>query len=344
MPNPSRIQALPDRATIVILRALPGLGDWLCAVPTLRGLRAARPAATIHLVGLEPNRQLTRRFAGYVDVFHPFPGWPGLPERRPAVRAIPGFLTRIQELEADLAIQLHGAGSVTNELVELFGARTVAGFYRAGDRCPDPARFLRWHEEDPEYRRGLRLLGLLGIEASDERLELPLEPAAAATTDELLAEAGVDGPFIVLHPGGARQTNRWAPHNFSAVGGSLAASGRRIVVTGSAAERHIGAEVARGIPGAVDLVGRTDLDGLGWLLRRADLLVTNDTGVSHVASALRVPSVVVFTEPGEAHRRRWSPLDSRRHRAVSPSLPQVLSEANRFIRVLQAASCPDSGS
>jgi ADP-heptose:LPS heptosyltransferase len=336
--HPAPAQALSDEPTIVILRALPGLGDWLCAVPTLRALRAARPRAKVHLVGLEPTRQLVRRFGRYVDVFHPFPGWPGLPERRPAVRAIPGFLDRIQALEADLAIQLHGAGSITNELIELFGARAVAGFYRAGDRCPDPARFLRWHEEDPEYRRGLRLLGLLGIDATDERLELPLDPAAEATTADLLTEAGVDGPFIVVHPGGARHTNRWAPHNFATVGASLAASGRRIVVTGSPAECHLGAQVVAGIPGAVDLVGRTDLDGLGWLLRRADLLLTNDTGVSHVASALRVPSVVVFTEPGEAHRRRWSPLDGKRHRAVSPSVPQVLSEANRFMRVLQAAS------
>jgi ADP-heptose:LPS heptosyltransferase len=336
--NGSQLHALADRATIVVLRALPGLGDWLCAVPTLRALRRARPEAQIHLVALEPTRELVSRFPNYVDEFHPFPGWPGLPERRPAVRAIPAFLTEIQALQADLALQLHGSGSITNELVELFGARAVAGFYRHGDRNPDPARFLRWHEGDPEYRRGLRLLGLLGIEAEDERLELPLDPAAEQRTSEILAAAGVDGSYVVLHPGGARSTNRWAPHNFQAVGASLAASGRRIVVTGSAAERSLGSEVAAGIPGAIGIAGQTGLDELGWLLRRAELLITNDTGVSHVASALRVPSVVVFSEGGEDHRRRWSPLDAKRHRAVVPSVPRVLSEVNRAFRILEAAS------
>src|SRR5689334_19992445 len=105
---------LPDRPTVVVLRALPGLGDWLCAVPTLRALKAARPDARIHLVGLAPTRPLVARFVGLVDGFHAFPGWPGLPEQRVDTAAIPGFLAGIQSLEADLAIQLHGSGETTN--------------------------------------------------------------------------------------------------------------------------------------------------------------------------------------------------------------------------------------
>jgi ADP-heptose:LPS heptosyltransferase len=329
---------VPERPTVVVLRALPGLGDWLCAIPTLRALRAARPEAQIHVVGLEATRDLLARFSDLIDGYHAFPGWPGLPERRPDVRALPAFLAEVQALDADLAIQLHGAGDRTNDIVDLFGARAVAGFYRPGERCPDPARFLRWHEDDPEVRRGLRLLGLLGLPAEDDELHFPLEPTAQERTTALLADVGIAGPYVVVHPGGSRVAARWAPDRFAEVATRITATGRRIVLTGIAAERGLTSQLATRIPGAVDLGGRTDLDTLGWMLRGADLLISNDTGVAHLAAALRVRSVVVFPTGGEAHRRRWAALDGQRHRAVPPSVPRVVAVASRQLRSLERVS------
>lgn len=338
MPIAVSARSLPARPSIVVLRALPGLGDWLCAVPTFRALRAAFPEGTIHLVGLEPTRPLVQRFDGYVDGFHAFPGWPGLPERRPDIRRLPAFLATIQALEPDLAIQLHGAGDRTNDITELFGARAVAGFYRPGERCPDPGRFLHWHDDDPEVRRGLRLLGLLGIEADDERLVFPLDPAAEARARGLLEAHHVDDRYVVVHPGSARAAARWSLDGFAASVVPLAAGGRRVLVTGDGSEARLTATLAARIPGGVDLGGRTDLDTLGWLLQGADLLLANDTGVSHLAAALQVPSVVVFTGGGPAHRRRWAPLDARRHRAVDASVPQVVAAATRMLRARERAA------
>jgi ADP-heptose:LPS heptosyltransferase len=86
-------------------------------------------------------------------------------------------------------------------------------------------------------------------------------------------------------------------------------------LTGSAHEAQLTAAVARAMRApAVDLAGRTSLGAMGALLSRARLLVTNDTGISHLAAALRVPSVVVFTASDPA---RWAPLDARLHRRVA---------------------------
>jgi ADP-heptose:LPS heptosyltransferase len=333
MPVPIATRPLPDRPTVVVLRALPGLGDWLCAVPTFRALRQARPEARIVLVGLAATRDLVGRFGAYIDEIRPLPGWPGLPEQRVAVREIPAFLAGIQALDADLAIQLHGAGDRTNELTELFGARAVAGFHRPGERCPDAARFLRWRDNDSEVRRGLRLLSLLGLPAEDEDLEFPLDPAAASSADAILADAGVEDRFVVIHPGANRPVARWSAAGFAEVGRAVAGLGARVVISGGTHEQALGAEVARGIPGAVDLTGRTDLDQLGWILGRAELLIANDTGVSHLAAALRVPSVVVFTDPAREHWDRWAPLDRALHRPVAGSAGQIVAEARRRLRV-----------
>jgi ADP-heptose:LPS heptosyltransferase len=307
---------LLDQPTVIVLRALPGMGDWLCAVPTLRALRAARPDARIHLVGLGATRSLVGRYPELVDGFHAFPGWPGLPEQPLDAGAIPGFLAALQGLEADLAIQLHGSGETTNELVQLFGAASIAGFYRPGADCPDPSRFLPWQDTDPEVGRGLRLLTLLGLEAEDASLSFPVSPDAIEDGDRLLRTRGIGDRFVVVHPGGHTRANRWPVDGFGRVGREIATLGWQIVVTGEPAEAELTASVARAIPGAVDLGGETSLDAMAAVVQRATLVVTNDTGVSHLADALRVPSVVVFANDDGTRRRRWAPLDATLHQPV----------------------------
>ncbi len=307
---------LPDQLTVIVLRALPGLGDWLCAVPTLRALRTARPDARVHLVGLARTRAFVERYPGLIDGFHAFPGWPGIPEQSLDSGAVPGFLAALQGLEADLAIQLHGSGEITNELVELFGAAATAGFYRPGERCPDPARYLPWGDADSEAERGLRLLRRLGIDAPERRLVFPISDGAPDEAERLLASRGVGSPFVVLHPGGHQEQNRWPVDRFGRIGREIAGLGWQIVITGEAAEAGLTADVAGAIPGAVDLGGETSLDTVAAVLRRATLLVTNDTGISHLADALDVPSVVVFANDDGTRRRRWAPLDVGLHRPV----------------------------
>jgi ADP-heptose:LPS heptosyltransferase len=65
---------------------------------------------------------------------------------------------------------------------------------------------------------------------------------------------------------------------------------------------------------AINLAGRTSLGAMALLLQEAQLLICNDTGISHLAAALQVPSVVTFLQADAVPR--WAPLDQSRHRAV----------------------------
>jgi ADP-heptose:LPS heptosyltransferase len=295
---------------VAVLRALK-LGDMLCAVPALRALRHALPAAEIVLVGLPWAAGFAARFAHLVDGFCPFPGWPGLPEREPDVRGIPPFLSAMQAGRFDLAVQLHGSGPFVNPVVALFGATHAAGFYLPGDYCPDPDRFLPWPDHGLEVRRLLALTEFLGAPAVGEHLEFPLQPADHAALNEIF---DVGRPFAAVHPGASVPERRWPPERFAAAADALADRGLGVVLTGTASERDLTAAVARAMRApAVDLAGKTALGATAALIAAARVLVCNDTGVSHVAAAVRTPSVVVSTGDNPA---RWAPIDAQRHRVL----------------------------
>lgn len=85
---------------VVVFRALQ-LGDMLCAVPSLRALRAALPAAHITLIGLPWAEQFVRRFPAYLDDFVAFPGHPAFPEQAVREDEVQAFYSRIRSQSYD---------------------------------------------------------------------------------------------------------------------------------------------------------------------------------------------------------------------------------------------------
>jgi len=246
-----------------------------------------------------------------------FPGYPGLPEREPQRHAIPDFLRDLRGRELDLALQLHGSGRVTNPLLALFGARSLAGFYDPSSSKPADGTFIPWPLLGYEAERLLTLVRALGVEASDGRLEFPIHHGDEAELRALAHGSGwrlEPSRYVCIHPGARHAGKRWPPDRFAAVGDALAGRGLRVVLTGTAAESAITAAVAAAMRHpAINAAGPMSLGALAALMRGARFVVCNDTGVSHLAAALRVPSVVVFLA---ADPDRWAPTDEARHRAL----------------------------
>ena len=307
----------------------------LCAVPALRTLRAALPRAEVVLVGLPWARAFVERYPAYLNGFREFPGYPGLPERTPQLERIPRFLAELQRERFDLALQLHGSGSFVNPLTVLFGATRTAGFFVRGDYCPDPDLFMPYPDEGLEIRRLLRLLEFLGMPPAGEELELPLGVADFQARVALEQIYGLrPGGYACIHPGASVPERRARPELFARVADRLAGRGLRVVLTGTADERPLTQAVARAAAApAVDLAGQTPLGTLGALLQESRLLICNDTGVSHLAAALRVPSVVISTGNNP---ERWAPIDARRHRVLrletEASPAEVMRRADELLR------------
>jgi len=299
---------------IAVLRALH-LGDMMCAVPALRALRAAQPRARITLVGLPWAKVFVDRFHDYVDELMELPAVPGMPETASCRGSLADFIDEARWKRFDLAIQLHGSGVVTNELVQQLGARRTAGFYAAGNRCPDKARYLVWQDLEHEVLRGLRLMRQLGAEPQGDALEFPLDASdfdALHATDDALPEPGT---YACIHAGARMPSRRWPPERFAEVADHLAGQGLHIVLTGSADECELVERVEHAMHMPVlNLAGKTELGTFAALVSQAAIVICNDTGASHVAAAVGTPSVVVCCGSDPA---RWAPLDHERHRVLA---------------------------
>jgi ADP-heptose:LPS heptosyltransferase len=303
--------------TVAVLRALQ-LGDLLCSVPALKTLRTAFPQAHVTLIGLPWATEFVRRFHHYVDEHVEFPGYPGLPERPCSIDAVPSFLTAMQRRRFDLVVQMHGSGQFVNEIAVLMGGRQTAGYFRPPGFCPDERLFLAYPEGLPEIQRHLRLMSHLRLSAAPPDLEFPIAVSDERALRALEPARGLQpGRYLCVHPGGRGDNRRWPPEQFALLADRLAKAGFTIVVTGTAQEREITRAMIRHMrEPVIDLAGQTDLGTLAVLIRDARLLVANDTGVSHLAAALKTPSVIVCigSDPD-----RWGPLDRTRHKVLSGS-------------------------
>ncbi len=316
----SHVWMLPGKIQrVLVLRAL-GLGDLICAGPALRSLRASFPEAEITLLGLPWAQEYVAR-AEALDHWIGFPGWPGMTEQVLQVEQLPRFLAEVQRQRFDLAVQLHGSGEASNGLLALLGARLCAGFCRPGAWRPPghEARFAPWPEHGHESRRLLTLCRHLGLAAVDEALEFPVRPADKALLAQVWPEVHDAQPYICLHAGAQLASRRWPAQRFAAVADALHDAGYRIVLSGSVQEQRLGLQLEAMMKApCVNLVGLTNLWTLGALVGSARCLIANDTGVSHIAAALRVPSLIVSCG-GDV--LRWAPPDARLHRVLSKPAP-----------------------
>lgn len=300
---------LSDARRVAVFRAL-NLGDMLCCMPALRALRNALPQARITLIGLPSAVPVMPYFSAYLDELVEFPGNPAFPEQPVRIAALPEFYRAMRARKFDLALQMHGSGHQSNDIVRALEPSQWAGF------VPDvretvPGQCMLWPERLPEIARYLALLAYMGLDAEDDTLEFPVRTIDQHDADELIAGLGLDVDRLVLvHPGARLASRRWPLERYRAVVRALAGQGWQLAITGSEAEKPMSRELLYpGVP-VFDLCGMTSLGMLAGLLRRARLLICNDTGVSHVAASVRCRSVVIACG---SDVDRWRPRDQRLH-------------------------------
>jgi heptosyltransferase-2 len=320
--------------TRIVVRAPNWLGDIVMAIPAIAAVRAAQPDA--HLAVAAPAA-----FAGVcaaipgVDAVVPLPG--------SGLRALGAHVTALAAARADLAILL------TNSFATALAAQRAGIVERWGYRRDLRGRLLtRAVPVRPRKGRAplepagphhsayyLRLMASLGMPpVAGAPVALTVPAAAAENAAALLAERGVaaDAVMVGFAPGAAYgSAKRWPPERVAEAIARLAPSGVRSVLVGAGGDREIGAAIQAAIDPAargaiVDLVGVTDVATLMAVLARCAVVVANDSGAMHVASAVGRPVVAIF-----------GPTDER---ATAPMGPHALVRHEVWCRPCLLRACP----
>jgi ADP-heptose:LPS heptosyltransferase len=281
--------------THVLAVRLDNEGDVLLAGPALRTLAAGVDRLTLlcgprgrHAAGLLPGVDALLVWeAPWID-----------PEPGPVARAdVEDLVARVAALGADRALifgSFHQSPLPTALVLRLAGVPWIGA---TSIDYPGSLLDLRHLIDDDvhEVERSLDLVRAAGYErpAGDDGALSVVRPHGDVP----------ERPYVVVHPGASMPARAWAPERCAELVDTLAAAGRRVVVTGGPAERALSARVA-GTEG-IDLGGETTLAELADVLAGADAVVVGNTGPAHLAAAVGTPVVSLFAPTVPAVR--WRP-------------------------------------
>jgi len=217
------------------------------------------------------------------------------------------------------AIAYLAQGSMRSALLALLAQYRERVGFDTSDGAPTYSRKIRYRANQHHAERLLRLA--VGAEAILEpgSLTPSLFPSAAdrQAVDALLVRHSTpEDPLIALAPGSIWATKRWP--QFPALARALS-SHARIVIIGGEDDRDLAADIVAATPDAIDSTGTLSLLASAELIRRATLLITNDSLPQHLASAMGTRTLTIFgpTVPGFG----FGPLAAGSHTVGHEAMP-----------------------
>ena len=261
--------------TDILVIRLGALGDFVLSFGPFASIRAAYPDARITLLTTAPYRELAER-APWFDrvVIDKRPSWWDLGGVLALRRALRGY-DRVYDLQTSARSGWYYA---------LAGRPPWSGIARGAS-----------HPHENPVRDAMHT-----VERQAEQLSMAGVPMVTPDLSWCPATM-VPGDYAVLVPGAAahRPRKRWPADRYAALAVALKARGLLSVVVGTGAEGGAAETILTACPNALNLTGRTTLLELGGLMRGARLAVGNDTGPMHLAAAVGVRSVVLFSSDSD---------------------------------------------
>ncbi|MGA7414804.1 MAG: lipopolysaccharide heptosyltransferase II [Bryobacteraceae bacterium] len=283
-----------------MVRATNWVGDAVMSLPALQALRERYPAARISILARRWVADLYARepFCDDVIAYQAPSGWEGLGAKW-------AVATDLRSRHFDGAILLQNAFEAA--AIAWLGRIPVRiGYNRDGrgalltNAIPVPAPGEIPNHQRFYYLELLKRAGVIEGYPFTTESQLSGSEAAAAAGRAHFARLGLGGRVVGISPGAAFGTaKQWLPERFAETGIRLSRElGTDVAVFGSKVEQQLCEAVRSGISASgincVNLAGKTTLAEFIEMAAACSLYLTNDSGAMHIASALGVPTAVVF--------------------------------------------------
>ncbi|HNX67996.1 MAG TPA: glycosyltransferase family 9 protein [Candidatus Omnitrophota bacterium] len=301
----------PEVPRILVTRT-DRIGDLVLTTPVFRAIRSKFPKAHLAALVFLEHREIVEGNPDLDEVI--------LYDKRGAEKNLWGqwkFARRLRKKKFDMVIHCHGTNRM-HLAGWLAGIPVRIGYAR---RAPwaltqvHPYNKKEGKKQEAEYL--FDLLKPLGIVPPPKVIPFfPVTDRVERSLENLLAFHKVPGdkPWIVLSPSASDATKMWPAVRFGELATRIHCGHSCVfIAVGKREDRVIIETLKRHTQAPVfDLSGRLSLGMLGALLKRSALLVSNDSGPVHIATAVGAPVVSIFGryEPGLGPER-WRPLGSR---------------------------------
>ncbi|MBS0648511.1 MAG: glycosyltransferase family 9 protein [Verrucomicrobia bacterium] len=261
-----------------------GLGDTLWGTPAIRALREAYPHAYIGVLTSALGKQVLQNNPHINEFF--------VVQDPPFLSLLQLFPKLVQRKIATVLV-FHISQRPILPFCALIGAGRIIGSEKINKDLDFLLTDRLESQKIHEIERRLNIVETAtGIKADSKAMEF--FPSAE---DHQKAEALLPpGLVIGIHPGAKDRFKQWPPSHFIALGNKLKEElGCTLVVTGTPAEKSLVQQVAQSIEGAIGIYEGLSIAGLGALISRLSLYITNDTGPLHIACATQTPTIALFT-------------------------------------------------
>jgi ADP-heptose:LPS heptosyltransferase len=307
-----------SRPPTILVVLLHGIGDQVQALPLIRELKRVLPTASL-CVAQKPGR---RCLLNGVEV-----------EQIVEVITASDLRNAVRGSYFNLIIDAADEVSDENYLPSLEAiphGRLVGFTFQSpsndGETVYEPlSRRVDFTRRWPYWQQILSLLRLVDIESSADPPQLPVIAVSAAAHASVcsrwpwIQERAT--PLIGFAIGGLIPRKLWPIRSYQELAGRLSEEYEaRIVVLGDEPYRDDTAQrPTEGAGGLYDLTSQTSLSEAIAVIGALDLLVCNDTGLMHIAGALDVPVVAVYSDPGELV---FQPMGSQ-YTLIAPMRPGI---------------------
>jgi lipopolysaccharide heptosyltransferase II len=257
------------------------IGDMVQSTAALKALRKGYPDAMITVLASERNYEILKYNHNIDDIV--------------IYKGISQFIREIRPRDFDLVIDPF----VTHELKQAFMTCLAGGKYRIG--FEESGREIFFNVKGPLPVSPKQMVDLLldlaelaGGKRGGCEPEVFVSDMETKWATRFLAEKGIgaDQAIIGIHPGAHYPSQRWAAEGFGELARRILQQGKaKVILLGSHDETGLLEEVKKSVGADTQIFSCENIREFMALLSRCDLLVCNNSGPLHIASALKVPTV-----------------------------------------------------
>ena len=271
---------------ILIIR-LSSFGDILLSTPLIRQIRKKFPDTVIDFA-------VRGKFSGILTD-NPHLNNLHILQEPADFGTLKDYAERIKSVNYDIVIDIH-----KNFRSKYISSKSGADIYTW--RLPRVKRWLlvnlKWNmltEYPPVPLRYLSAVEELGVADDGEGLEFFFSDDSRQKAETIHRDKNIQ-KSAVLAPGSRWFTKQWGVEKYIEIGKKLLNSNLdSIIILGSKDEQTICHDVCIGIgEHCYNFAGETDFDLAGALIAKSDVFIGNDSGLGHLAAAVKTPSVIIF--------------------------------------------------